>query len=41
MALPSVIGEYAKFQELSVRAASKQAQIQKLYEEWDAKSAEL
>jgi ATP-binding cassette subfamily F protein 3 len=41
MALPSVVGEYAKFQELSVRASSKQAEIQKLYDEWDAKSAEL
>ena len=41
MALPSVAGDYAKFQELSSKVLSKQAQIQKLYQEWDTKSAEL
>ncbi len=41
MATPSVASEYARYQELSSKVLSKQAQIQSLYDEWDTKSAEL
>jgi ATP-binding cassette subfamily F protein 3 len=41
MALPEVAADYAKFQEISGKLVGQQARIQGLYEEWDAKSAEL
>jgi len=41
MASPAIAGEYEKFQAVSGKVQENQARIQSLYEEWDAKSAEL
>lgn len=41
MASPAVAGEYDKFQAISAKLVEKQKRIQSLYDEWDAKSAEL